>query len=489
RFQLSQNGETITFFLREEIFCSVGNLLTANDVVFTWDAINTDSVASPRRANFSAVDRWTPVGDFSVEVSLAQVDCAALLDVGSVSILPAHAYANDPENIVDSPENNGPTVVSGPFTFLEYVPESVVRLAANPNYYLGRPNIDTWTYRVYPDQSAEFAGFLAGEIDYIDVPPENVSVLEDAIASGQSFRNDRFFSDGYAYVGFNLANPENPQPGFEDLNGDGTFTRGEPPLEQDPHPVLSDVAVRKAIASAVDYTGIINQVIYGQGAPTAANVLPSIGWAYNADLELPVTDTELAAQILADAGWAPGDSTNDAGLPILEKEGQALTLILMTNQGATARENIVALLKEQLDELGFDIQLEITEFGTVVQKLLGQEFDMILLGWVGLGPEPDDSSFFSYENDEPGAGFNFVSYYNETFEANLKAGKAVPGCAEADRMPFYKANQAIFREDQPYVPLYIPLINSASALRLNGFEPNTWDPDGDFNIQDWTITP
>ncbi|MEM7801874.1 MAG: ABC transporter substrate-binding protein, partial [Chloroflexota bacterium] len=466
-----------------------GTQLTANDIAFTWDAINTDSVESPRRSNFSAVDSWTPADDFTLEVSLAQVDCAALWDVGSLGIIPAHVYDSDPENIADSPENDAPTVVSGPFTFVEHVPESFVRLAANPDYFLGQPNVETWTYSVYPDQSAQFAGFLAGELDYTSVPPENVSVIEGAIAAGQPFRNAKNFQDGYTYVGFNLANPTNPQPGFDDLDGDGTFTPGEPPLEQDPHPVLSDFAVRRAIANTIDYTGIINKVIFGQGVPTTANVLPAIGWAYNSDLEAYATDPELAAQTLADAGWAAGSATNDAGIPILEKDGESLTLTLMTNQGNTARENMAELMKDQLDEIGFNIELEIIEFGTVVEKLLGQEFDMIIIGWTGLGTEPDDSSLFSYENDEPGAGFNFISYYNETFEANLKAGKAVPGCSEADRGAFYKENQQIFQDDTPYAILYVPLVNTASNVRLNEFAPGPWDRRSTQNVENWYVTP
>ena len=480
---VSEDGLTYTFTLRDGVEWSDGRPLTAQDIVFTYDAINTDSVASPRRSGFDTVESYAALDAQTFEVQLKSLDCTSLSNWGVQGIIPAHVYNNDPETIPDNPENLAPTVVSGPFTFVEHVPDDHVTLAANPSYFRGQPNVDTWTYRVYADQSAELAGLLAGEVSYTNpVGPQFVSVIEGEIASGKPMQMRKWFTNGYTFVGYNLADPANPQNGWDDLDGDGKYTEGEPPLEQDPHPVLGDKLVRQAINTSIDYTGIINKVAFGQGGPIVANVWPSIEWAYNTDISPYAQDLEAAEALLDEAGWV-----RDGDEGVRSKDGVELTLKLMTNAGNETRENIGVLMKDTLDGIGFNIELDYKEFGTVVQELLGQTYDMLIIGFGGGAPEPDDSSQFSFKNDEVGAGFNFVSFYNEQFEANLDAGKAVAGCAEDERAPFYKDNQAIFYDEAPYAMLYVGLSNAVWYNDLMGFDPNAWDLH--YNIEQWYLAP
>ena len=261
-WETSDDGLQVTITLRDDVFWSDGTQVTANDVAFTFDAIQVDDISSPRRSDYASVESWEVLDDQTIQMNLSAVDCAIPSTVFVQGILPAHVYDGDPMNIVDSPENSAPSVVSGPFTFVEHLPDERVTLAANPDYYGGAPNVDTYTYRVYADQSAEVAGLLAGEIDYTGVGPQFVSVIEGAIAGGDNLNIKKYFANGYTFIGYNLANPENPQNGWDDLDGDGQFTEGEPPLEQDPHPVLSDNEVRRALAYSIDYTGIINKVAF-----------------------------------------------------------------------------------------------------------------------------------------------------------------------------------------------------------------------------------
>ena len=482
-WDISDDGLVYTFHLNDSIQWSDGTPLTAHDVVFSFDAINTDSVASPRRSNFAQVDSWRAIDDYTLELTMTAVDCTLLGNLVT-GVLPAHVYAADPANITDSPENIAPTVVSGPFLFREWIPDDHISLDANPNFYLGRPNVDSWTYRVYADQASEFAGLLAGEVDIASrgVGKQYVSVVDGQIAAGQELNMRKFFDNGYNFIGLNLANPENPQNGWEDLDGDGAYTEGEPPLEQDPHPVLSDLAVRQAMAYAMDYEGINNTVAFGQAAPIVSNVWPSILWAYNNDLISYAQDLERAQAILDEAGWVDED-----GDGVREKDGRRLAFSLMTNAGNETRENIGIVAKDVLDSIGFEITLDYLEFGAVVDRLVGQTYDAVIIGFGGGPPEPDDSSQFSYRNDEVGAGFNFVSYYNETVEANLAEGKSVPGCAEADRAPFYLSNQEEIYNDLPYIFLHVDLENGVWWNRVQNYDPNVWNRW--HNVQDWYIAP
>ena len=291
----------------------------------------------------------------------------------------------------------------------------------------------------------------------------------------------KYFDNGFTFLGYNLANPENPQNGWDDLDGDGKYTEGEPPLTQDPHPILGDLAVRQAIANSIDYQGIINQVAFGQGGPIVANVWPSIEWAYNTELEPYTQDLDKARQILDDAGWVDSD-----GDGVREKDGKRLSLSLMTNAGNEKRENIGVLLKDVLAQVGIEIQLDFLEFGTVVQRLVGQTYDMIVIGFGGGAPDPDDTNLFSYINDEPGAGFNFASYYSPVVEENLAKGKAIPGCAEAERAPYYHSNQVEIYNDLPASFLHVDLENTVWWNNLEGIDPNVWSRE--YNVQEWYFT-
>ena len=185
--------------------------------------------------------------------------------------------------------------------------------------------------------------------------------------------------------------------------------------------------------------------------------------------------------LLDGAGWVDED-----GDGIRSRDGQPLTLNLMTNTGNEVRGNLAVILEENLEAIGFDIQLEIIDFGTVVDRLLGQSFDMVLIGWSGLGSDPDDRWSFSFRNDVIGSGFNFYSYYDEVYEDNIQAGAAVPGCIESARAPYYLQNQQIFHEQAIYAPLYIPIGTIVYNERLQGIAPTTWS--FFWNMKDWYFT-
>jgi peptide/nickel transport system substrate-binding protein len=479
---VSEDGLTYTFNLRDDVTWTDGTPVTANDIKFTYDAIGSDLVDTPRKSNIELVESFSVIDEYTLEIVFDTLDCTALQNF-TLGILPAHMYAADFSDVMDNPENEEPTVTDGPFKFQEWVRDDHVTLVRNEDYYLGAPNIDGWIYRIFADTSAELAGFLAGEIDLLGVGPEYVSVIEGEIAKGSPFEMKKFFNDGYTYVGFNMADPENPEIGWVDENGDGEFTDGEPPnLEQTPHPILSDVLVRKAISYTLDYTNIINKVYFGQGAPMVANVLPAVEWAYNSDLEPYALDTEKAATLLDEAGWV---REGDTGVRM--KDGNPLALSILTNAGNEVRENIAAIMKDNLDALGFDITLDILEWGTVVGNLLGQQFDMVIIGWIGMGSDPEDSVFWAYRYDDPGGGFNFVSYYNEEVDKLLQDARSLPGCSTEGRGTMYKRIQEIIHEDAPYAFIVNPLGNVIWNTRLQGINPGPWSTY--YNVEEWYLKP
>jgi peptide/nickel transport system substrate-binding protein len=478
----SEDGLTYTFTLREDIFWTDGTPVTAQDVKFTYEAMASELVETPRKSNIESIEGFNIIDEYSLEIIFSELDCSVLKNF-FIGILPSHMYADDFSDIMDNPLNEAPTVTNGPFKFMEWVKDDHITLTRNDDYYLGPPNLEGWILRIFADNTAMLAGFLAGELDLTKIGPQYAGVIDREIEEGQPFGRKRFFTDGYYFVGFNLADPENPQPGWLDSDGDEVFGEDEAPnLDQDPHPILSDARVRKAIAHSLDYDNIISEVIFGLAAPIPANVIPTIKWAYNNELEPHAYDPGMAAALLDEAGWI---LEGDGGVRM--KDGVPLALSIMTNEGNDARESIAVLMQDNLSGIGFDITLEIFEWGTVVNQLLGQQFDMVIMAWVGMGEDPNDAVLWAYRYDDPGNGLNFISYYNEQVEEKIWKARAVKGCSDEERGEIYREIQSLIHEDTPYAFLFNPMDTVIWNTRLAEINPGPWSTY--YNVHQWFLAP
>ena len=472
-WDVSEDGLVWTFNLQDGVMWTDGEQVTADDFKFTYDAIASELVETPRKANLDNIESIEVVDPLTIQVTYAEVKCDALNNLG-LGWLPSHLYAADFSDVMDSPLNEEPTVSAGPFVFNEWLRDDNSTVLRNDNYWKGAPNMDGWIYKIVPDPGARLAQLQTGELDLIGVQPEQLTTVE----LDSNLNLYKFKDDGYSYIGLNQANPQNPQAGQDE---DGNL------VEQDPHPILSDLAVRQAIAHALDYDSIINQVYLGQGYQIASNVLPAVGWAHDPSLQPYAFDTELAAQILDEAGWTDSDEdgVRECNGCATAEEGAALTIRLQTNAGNTTREDLGALVQDQLNGIGFDIQFEAIEFGTLVGELLGQTFDMVIIGWTGLGTDPNDDSFWHSKFDTPGSGFNFVSYQNARIDELLEQGVSVPGCAAEERATFYQEIQQIIHDDIPYVFVTGSVGNIGYSGKFNGTDPGTWS--FYHNIETWSL--
>ncbi|MCB0061289.1 MAG: hypothetical protein KDE19_04220 [Caldilineaceae bacterium] len=467
-WEVSDDGLVWTFHLRDDVVWSDGDPVDAADFKFTYDAIASDLVESPRKNLVDTIASIETPDPQTVVVTFSEVKCDGLADLG-IGLLPSHLYADDFSDIMENEYNEAPAVSAGPLVFQSWARDDNIIAVRNDNYFQGAPYMDGMIYKVIPDTGAQLAALQSGEIDEMSLEPTQIATVE----SNDSLNRFRFFDDGYSYIGLNLANPDNPQPGLDE---DGNV------VEQDPHPILSDVAVRKAIAHSLDYNAIIEQVYGGQGYQIAANVLPAISWAYDDSIEPYAYDTDLAAQLLEDAGWVDTD-----GDGIREKDGKTLTLGLLTNAGNRVREDLGVLVQDQLESIGFEVNFEAIDFGTLVGILLGQEFDMVIIGWTNTGADPNDDNLWQTQYDTPGSGFNFTSYHNPEVDDLLDAGVNVPGCAEEERAPIYKQIQQIIHDDVPYVFVSGSVGNTGYTDNWQGLNPGEWS--FYWNLEQWSFAP
>jgi peptide/nickel transport system substrate-binding protein len=282
----------------------------------------------------------------------------------------------------------------------------------------------------------------------------------------------KHMSDGYDFLGFQLGDPADPQPR---LSEDGTINE-----EHGAHPILADVRVRQAIVHALDRQELIARARLGQGIPLHANVLPTISWAYNADLTPRAYDLQKAGQLLDQAGWTLNESTG-----VRSRNGKPLRLDLYTNAGNEIRETMAAGIEEQLAEVGVEVEVIALEWYSFLDVLFGQTFDLVVMGIDDMGANPDDRRLWSAESDVPGTGLNFVSYHNPELESKLEQARAASGCDQDMRTVLYRKIQAQLYEEQPYCWIDVPRQVVVVRDRVGGANPGPWS--AWHNVHEWFV--
>ena len=165
-FQQSADGLSLTFKLKPNLQWSDGKPLTAADYKFTWDKMLDPQVDYAYRSNLRYFEWLTAPDERTLVFKLKESFCPALAYT-TFEPLPRHIFQN--VDINDNPFNQRPTVGSGPWLLQEWVKDSHAVFTANEKFYLGRPNLDRWIYRVVKDSTVSYSMLKAGEVDQSDI--------------------------------------------------------------------------------------------------------------------------------------------------------------------------------------------------------------------------------------------------------------------------------------------------------------------------------
>jgi peptide/nickel transport system substrate-binding protein len=173
----SGDGKELTFPLRQGVKWHDGKPFTAADVKCTWDLLmGTASEklrVNPRKTWYLNLDRVTTNGDYEVTFHLKRPQPAllSLLASGWSPVYPCHVPAR---------EMRTHPIGTGPFKFVEFKPNEVVRTARNPDYWKpGRPYLDGIEWHIIPDLSTRNLSFIAGRFDISSPYGTTVPLLDD----------------------------------------------------------------------------------------------------------------------------------------------------------------------------------------------------------------------------------------------------------------------------------------------------------------------
>lgn len=485
RWEISDDGLTYTFRLRDDLLWSDGTPVTAVDIESSWDIIANWADDSNNLDNLtSVIESVMRIDDYTLEITLLENNCAVLeQNIQTIPVFPAHTVPDDLSEFANHESDfSFNQVTSGPYQLDESATEigDVIELIPNPAYpdaQIGLVNNDGIRFVSVPDDETAIEQFIAGEHNVLNDPPR---YLWDDIFSPGAGNITRFeyTTNNMSFIAFNLADPDNP---LDALGEDGF------PQAQGVHPIFGNRDVRYALNSALDIDTIINESVEGKVVRTASMLKAT--WAENQSLAPIPYDPELAMALLDEAGWVNSNPSDKSSVRICQgcgttEDGTEMRFALQTNAGNREREGIIEIAASQWAEIGVIVETESIDFATLVDVLLGQTYDAIMTGFTDLN---SDTLQWLYGpiNDVVGGGFNFSSYTNLEVTRLDNVARTVQGCDPAERKAYYDEMQALILDDVPHIYLFNQMGLFAVQDTVDGFNP--FPANLYWNVDTWSV--
>lgn len=351
RYELSEDGLSMTLYLRSDATFHDGTPVTAEDAVFSIEQY----VASPYIGTMGYVESVTALDETTVEVTFSTVNAAAPWDVANCMVLPKAAYEADPDGFRLAP------VGSGPYVLTANESGSGAQLTAYEDYYRGEPSIKNVSVDIVPDLTTLDMGLQDGSIDCAIVGASSVDTLSEV----DGLTLDYAPSDVLVEL---LMNCENEY--------------------------LQDVNVRQAIAYAINTPVIADSILCGVADVNSYAPISSACTEWNAEnAGTGVYDPEAARSLLEEAGYT---TPIDLG-----------TIKYYTNG---TNENIAAVIQQNLADVGIQVQLEVGDTSTTVTDLYAGNYQLLLMSLAYY-----DSVFSARTAYDPDGlnGNNFCRYINQ----------------------------------------------------------------------------
>ena len=482
---LAPDLSSVTYKLKEGVVWSDGEPFTANDVKFTFDWVTNPVNAAVTVDNYSNVDSVEVIDDLTAKVNFKTPTLSWYVPfVGSMftggSIIPGHVWGFDPSNEAPSADFRTAPIGTGPFTVTSFSEGVEVIYEANERYR--EPNKPYFAKVSVTGGSGTADGVAravlqTGEADWgwnMQVAPDVLAEMAEG-GTGQLVVQ---LGVGTESIYINQADPHTE------------VDDGERASLTTPHPVLTDLAVRKALNYAIDRETITNE-FYGNGSLAAWRYLVGIP-AYAND-NLPYSyDPDMANQILDEAGWELDGN-------VRKKDGQELSFTYQTSINPV-RQDTQAVVQSNLRDIGVDVELISTDASIFFDSGVGNDLnyphfyaDLEMYSIGPSSPFPIDylSNFYAGEDNGNVAqasnnwsGSNVSRYVNPEYDATLDIARAASDVEEATSAIIRCSD--ILTDDAVAIPLVQRggAAAAAKSILVENCGRGPWE--GDFwNIANW----
>ncbi|MGP1398059.1 MAG: ABC transporter substrate-binding protein [Inquilinaceae bacterium] len=431
-WSVSDDGRVYTFALAEARWHD-GQAVTADDVKFTFENVLFKHHARTKAGLAALVEAIETPDPRTVIFRLSAPHPAFLrrLDVTEAPILPKHLYYGV-EDATEAPANTDP-VGSGPYRFVSHSPGDRVVLEANTDYFKSSgPGVDRVVFRIIKDEATQILAFEQGEVDYLPgISGKDVERIEASDKGGVlSATSGPGGGNCIMTVSFNL-------------DRDAT----------------ANLAVRKAIALAVDRDRLLDQVLFDRGAVAAAPFSSAIGWAHESRALAGLPHDLAAAEALLDeAGIEP------------DGDGTRLQIDMVHYPNFSKYSELMA---QDLAKIGIKLTPRpLDREATIDAIFMKRDFDTNLISYCnGVDPEIGIKRMYVSDNTGPIPFSNASAYRNDKVDALFATAGETSN--QAERAAAYREAQTLLAEDLPYWWLVETTRNAAYNKAFEGFKPWT----------------
>jgi len=440
-WQISDDGLEYTLTLRSGVkFHSTDNFtpsrdFNADDVVFTFERARDANhpwhnyLSSTSYSYFGSmgmdelIKSVEKLDDTHVKITLTRPDAPFLANLAmqflsiNSSEYADHLAASGNQHLF----NNEP-IGTGPFVFIDYQKDAVIRYRAHPDYYAGRPKIDDLVFAITPDPAVRAQKLRAGECHLIAHPaPADIASLKADPAIKV-----------YEGLGLNIAYM--------------AYNTTQAPFDQ--------AQVRRALNQAVNKQAIIDAVFEGS-AMLAKNPIPPNQWSYNEAIVDDVYDPQAARAALAEAG------VQDLEMKIW---AMPISRPYMPNARRAAE-----LIQADFAAIGVKVDIVSMEWGEYLK--VGRELDRdgaLMLGWTGDNGDPDNFLGTLLGCQSVGTN-NYANWCYEPYEELIQRAKITSDPQE--RAELYAQAQAVFKQQAPWLTIdhstvYVPMSSKVTGFQL-----------------------
>ncbi len=339
-WQISEDGLTYTFDIRENVYFTDGELCDAHAIEANFDAIwdNIDRHVWMESARLIAA--YDAIDDYTFEIKLSEPYYPLLIELG---VTRPYGIAS-PKTMKDGTTKDGVTAYIGTGTYKleEHKVDAYCTMVANETYWGEPAKIPTVTMKVIPDNQTRIMALEKGEIDLI-----YGGNLLDTVTMSQYTDNEAF-------------TPSTSDP---------TLTKHL--LLNSTTPGLDDERVRQAITHAIDKQAIAEGIFYGV-EPVADYLYAKTVPYCDIDLAPYVFDTTISDKLLDDAGWTKGSDG------IRSKDGQKLSLRFVYDNNSVIDKTLCEFIQAEMQMIGVNVKLEGFERQTYFDMLKAGQFDITI---------------------------------------------------------------------------------------------------------------
>ncbi len=429
-WDILDDGRRYVFHLRRGLLWHDGQPLTADDVVYTFEAIRSPGFrGDPALAElFSDVTVRAPDPQ-TVEVSLPE-PFAPFLAYASIGVVPRHLLEGlSADALFDAPFNQLP-VGAGPYR-VESVSSTAATLVASETYQFGKPYIERIELRFYRDNGELLAALNSGELDGAFFRPGLSEEDRRAIEEKRTYERSELLTDSYTLVYLNRQGP-----------------------------VFQDPKVRRALSLALDRDRLLAVALAGEGRAVDSPI-PKGLWGYFDTGARPAYDPAQAELLLDEAGWVRENGGTRA------KMGEPLHVTLSTNDDTTRME-MAEEIATMWRAIGVDVSIEVEGASAFVQdRLLPRKFEAALFG-VEIGPDPDEYAFW-HSSQRAEGGRNLADLADPDVDFALERGRKTTDLPL--RVQFYILFQRAYQEAVPAILLLQPARSYVTTKELRGQRP------------------